>query len=59
MTSRTEEVSASITCAAYMREYRKGWWLEEDSCNNVPKRKKLNAERKREYRETYKNLSAD
>jgi hypothetical protein len=52
-------MAAGITRAEYMREYRKRKRLEEDSCNNVPKRTKLNAERQRENRETYKNLSAD
>jgi hypothetical protein len=36
-----------------MREYRKRKLLEEDNYNNVPKQTKLNAERQREYRETY------
>jgi hypothetical protein len=44
--------------APYMREYKKRKRLEED-CNNLPKLKKLNAERQREYRETYKNLYAE
>jgi hypothetical protein len=51
-------MSAGITHAAYMREYRQRKQLEEDNCN-VPKRTKLNAEQQREYRETHKNLSAD
>jgi hypothetical protein len=29
--------------AAFMRKYRKRKRLEEDNCNNVPKRTKLNA----------------
>jgi hypothetical protein len=33
--------------------------LEEDICNNVPKRTKLNAERQGEYREIHKNISAE
>jgi hypothetical protein len=33
--------------------------LEEDNCNNVPKRTKLHAERQREYTEPHKNLSAE
>jgi hypothetical protein len=33
-----------------MREYRKRKGLEEDNCNNVPKRTKLNAERQQDYR---------
>jgi hypothetical protein len=45
--------------AAYMREYRKRKWLEEDNCNNVPKRTKLNAEQQREYRETHRHVSAE
>jgi hypothetical protein len=45
--------------AAYVREYRKRKRLEEDNCNNVPKRTKLHAERRRKYRETHKNLSAE
>jgi GH35 family endo-1,4-beta-xylanase len=56
MTSRTDKLSAGNSRAAYMREYRKRKPLEEDNCNNVPKRTKLNAERLRAYRETYKNL---
>jgi hypothetical protein len=42
-----------------MREYNKRKRLEEDNCNNVPKRTMLNAEQYREYRGTHKNLSAD
>jgi hypothetical protein len=45
-----------FTRAAYMREYRKRKWLEEDNCNNIPKRTELNSERQREYRETHKNF---
>jgi hypothetical protein len=33
--------------------------LEEDNCNTVSKRTKLNAEREREYRETYKIIYAE
>jgi hypothetical protein len=33
-----------------MREVRKRKRLEEDNCNNVPKRTKFNAERQREYK---------
>jgi hypothetical protein len=58
MTSHIDKMSASITRAAYMRECRKRKRLEEDNCNNVPKRTTLNAEQQREYRETHKNLSA-
>jgi L-rhamnose mutarotase len=49
-------MSVGNSCAAYMRVYRKRKQLEEDNCNDVPKRTKLNAERQREYRETHKNL---
>jgi hypothetical protein len=45
MASRTDKMSAGNSRAAYMREYRKGGRLEEDNCNNVPKRSKLHAER--------------
>jgi hypothetical protein len=38
MTSRTDKMSAGITRAAYVREYRKIKLLEEDNCNNIPKR---------------------
>jgi hypothetical protein len=51
-------MSAGNNRAAYMREYRKRKRLEEDNCNNVPKRTKLHAERESEYTETHKNLSA-
>jgi hypothetical protein len=54
MTSRTDKMSASNSCAAYMKEYRKRKRLEEDSRTNVPKRTKFNFERQREYRETHK-----
>jgi hypothetical protein len=54
MTSRTNKMPAGNSRAAYMREYRKRKPLEEDNCNNVPKRKKLHAERQRECRETHK-----
>jgi hypothetical protein len=43
-------MSAGNSRAAYMRVYRKGKRLEEDICNNVPKRTKLNAGRQRDYR---------
>jgi hypothetical protein len=59
MTSRTDKKSAGNSRAAYMREYRKWKRLEEDNCNNVPKRTKLHAERQREYGETHKNLPAE
>jgi hypothetical protein len=59
MTSRTDKMSAGNSRAAYMREYRKRKRLQENNCNNVPKRTKLHAERQREYRETHKNLSAE
>jgi hypothetical protein len=59
MRSRSDKMSAGNSRAAYMREYRKRKRLEEDTCNNVTKRKKLHAERKREYREGHKNLSAE
>jgi hypothetical protein len=52
-------MSAGNSRAAYMRVYKKMKRLEEDNCNNVSKRKKLNAERQREFRETHKNLSAE
>jgi hypothetical protein len=41
----TDNMSTGNSYAAYMREYRKRKQLEEDNCNNVPKRTKLNAER--------------
>jgi hypothetical protein len=59
MTSRTDNMSAGINRAAYMTKYRKNKRLEEDNCNNVPKRTKLNAERQCEYRGTHKSLSAE
>jgi hypothetical protein len=59
MTSRIDKMTAGNSRAAYMREYKKRKRIEEDNCNNVPKRTKLNAERQREYRETHKNLSAE
>jgi hypothetical protein len=43
----------------YIREYMKRKELEDDNWNNVPKRTKLHAELRREYRETHKNLSAE
>jgi hypothetical protein len=52
-------MSADNSHAAYMREYRKRKWSEEDNCNTVPKQTKLNAKRQCEYRETHKNLSAE
>jgi hypothetical protein len=52
-------MSAGMSRAVYMREYRKSKRLQEDNCNNVPKRTKLNAERQREYRETHRNTSAE
>jgi hypothetical protein len=50
MTSRIDNMSVGNSRAAYMREYRKLKRLEEDNCNNVPKRTKLNVEQEREYR---------
>jgi hypothetical protein len=50
MTSRTDKISAGNSRAAYMREYRKRKRLEEDNCNNVHKRTKINFERQRDYR---------
>jgi hypothetical protein len=44
------KMSAGNSRDAYMREYRKRKRLEEDNCNNVPKRTKLRAER---HIETY------
>jgi hypothetical protein len=38
MTSHTDKMSAGITHAAYMREYRKRKRFEEANCNNVLKR---------------------
>jgi hypothetical protein len=58
MTSRTDKVSAGNSGAAYMTEHRKRKRLE-GNCNNVTKRKDLNAERRREYRETHKQLSTE
>jgi hypothetical protein len=57
--SRTDKMSAGKSRAAYMREYRKSRRLEENNCNNVPKRAKLSDERQREYRETHRNISAE
>jgi hypothetical protein len=51
-------MSAGNSCAAYMRQYRKSR-LQEDTCNTLSKRTKLHAERRREYRETHKILSAE
>jgi hypothetical protein len=51
MTSRTDQMSASISRAAYISEYRKRKRLGGDNGNNVPKRTKLHAERQRDYRE--------
>jgi hypothetical protein len=45
MKSRIDKMSAGITRAVYMKEYRKRKRLEEDTCNNASKRTKLNAER--------------
>jgi hypothetical protein len=59
MTSRTDMMSAGNSRAAYMREYRRRRRLEEDNCNNVPKRTELRAERQCEYIETHKNISAE
>jgi hypothetical protein len=59
MTSRTNKMTAGSSRAAHMREYRKRKRLEEDNCNNVFKRTKLNAQRQREYRETHKTVSAE
>jgi hypothetical protein len=39
--------------------YMKRKQLEDDDCNNVPKRTKLNAEQQREYRETHRNIPAE
>jgi hypothetical protein len=52
-------MSAGNSPVAYMRVYRRRKRLEEDNCNNVPKRAKLNAQLQREYRETHKNLCAE
>jgi hypothetical protein len=52
-------MSVGNSRAAYMTEYRERERLEEDNCNNVPKRTKLTAKRQREYRETHKNISAE
>jgi hypothetical protein len=54
MGSRTNKTSVGNSHATYMREYRKRKRLEEDNCNDVPKRTKLNAERQCEYTETHK-----
>jgi hypothetical protein len=43
--SRTDKMSAGNSRAVYMRQYKKRKRLEEDNCNNVPKRTKLHAER--------------
>jgi hypothetical protein len=59
MKSLTDKMSASNSRAAYIREYRKRKRLEEDNCNNVPKRTELHGERYREYRETHENLPAE
>jgi hypothetical protein len=59
MTSRTDKISAGNSRASYMRQYRKKKRLQEDICNNVPKRTKFHAERQREYRHTHENLSAE
>jgi hypothetical protein len=52
MTSHTEEMSAGNSRAIYMREYSRRKRLEEDICNNVAKRTKLNAERQLDYRKS-------
>jgi hypothetical protein len=52
-------MSAGNDRAAYMSEYKKRKRIEEDKCNNVPKRTKLNAERLLEYTKTHKDLSAE
>jgi hypothetical protein len=39
--------------------YRKRKWLEDDNCNNVPKRTKLNAEQHCDYTQTHKNVYAE
>jgi hypothetical protein len=61
VTSRTNKMFTGNIRTAYMREYRKRKRLEEDNCNNVPKRTKLHAERQRKYtyREAHNNLSAE
>jgi hypothetical protein len=38
MTSHTDKMSAGNSGAAYMRQYSKRKQLEENNCNNVPKR---------------------
>jgi hypothetical protein len=45
--------------AEYVRDYKKKKRLEENNCNNVPKRTKLHAEIQHEYRETHKDVSAE
>jgi hypothetical protein len=50
MTSRADKMPIDNSRSAYMKEYRKGKWLEEDNCNNVPKQTKLNAEQQHECR---------
>jgi hypothetical protein len=40
MMPHTDKMSAGNSGAAYVREYRKRKWLEEDNCNNVSKRTK-------------------
>jgi hypothetical protein len=52
-------MSVGNSRAACTREDLKRKRSEEGNCNNVPKRRKLNAEGQREYRETYKNISAE
>jgi hypothetical protein len=52
MMSHTDKMSSGNSRAAYMRVYRKRKRLEEDNCNDVLRRTKLNADRQREYRET-------
>jgi arginine deiminase len=55
MTARTDKMSAGKSHAKYMRQYRKKKRLEEDNSqrsNNVPKRRKTNAEYMRDYRKS-------
>jgi hypothetical protein len=49
-------MSVGNSRAVYMKENRKRKRLEEDNCNNVHKRTRLNAKQQREYRATHKNL---
>jgi hypothetical protein len=59
MTSHIHKISNGNSRAAYTREYRKRKRVEEDNCNNVPKRTKLNGEGQSGYRDKNENLSAD